>query len=682
MIYELRKILYNGWLCILLVLMIILNAFLFYSHCVDDSAGYTMLQVKERFANADKIADEQIRLEKQMEEWFLGEHDWEIYEDLKGEIEHNKPVLERLAQAENYEAYRKNLVTEAEIKLRLGLFGSPQSFAARSLMRGIKEYEALAGVLPDGIFLGGIELLLSWRLTDYFLLAFSVVASFMLFTYEKAVGLRKLTQPTRCGHWGLFCQKCGASVVLMTSGFLALYGVNGVISGILFGFKGISCAAQSIYGYAGCPARISVEVLLLQIVALKYLWALSILMLTILLCSLTGRAVIAAASMTICAVVSFLMGESRSLWLRIVSLSQLAGIEQLYQGAVYLNLFGYPIPRVPVAVGFLLALGFGCFLTGGVAFCKMEGAKEYKQRSVTLLSWGNHTNLFAHECVKALITWKGALILLLFLIVQFMACQRIPIHYSEQEVYYRNYSQILEGKPSDEKTAFLETEQSRLDDLSHQLVEIGRTYPPDSAQYESATVDIRNQLRAQLAFEMAKLQYEGLQIGQSYLYQTPYTVLFGPDSMREDTVNFGKLFFVIILLLFVLFAEEKETGVRILQVTAGRTRVILCHKTIICAAYAVLATLIAFLPRYIAVFHTYAGLDLAAQASSIMWWAEIPAVFSVGGYIAVILLGRILLTGGAAGIVCCISNMTGNSIMTLIISIVLLMLPIGVLLLC
>ncbi|MFQ9053107.1 MAG: hypothetical protein ACLR5H_08005 [Oscillospiraceae bacterium] len=112
---------------------------------------------------------------------------------------------------------------------------------------------------------------------------------------------------------------------------------------------------------------------------------------------------------------------------------------------------------------------------------------------------------------------------------------------SEFEVYYRNYSEFLSGAPSQEKDAYLASEQARFGELNEQLVELGRRYP-DSLTFDREAGPIRNQLHAEDAFHMAQNQYRALRPGQVYLYQTGYQRLLGADALRQDVLELGGAF--------------------------------------------------------------------------------------------------------------------------------------------
>ena len=350
----------------------------------------------------------------------------------------------------------------------------------------------------------------------------------------------------------------------------------------------------------------------------------------------------------------------------------MARIERAFQGAVYLDWFGRPVHQVPFAVIFSALIACGAFLAGLWAFCRTPQTTEAGGRRAA--GWSlphRYTGLFRHEGYKVLVMLRAAAVLAVFLIVQVVSYRSFYINNSEYEHYYRNYSSVLAGEPNEEKDAYLEREQARLDDLERQLQHLQIQYP-DSYAASVMGADIIDALRAQKPFEDARAQYQGLKKGQSFLYQTKYERLFGPEGIRDDLIDLAKLCLALTFSLFGLFAVERESGVRVLQVTAGRERDVLARKIALTVILVTLASAIAFLPQYIAVFRGYGGPELTAAANSIRLLSALPGWCAVWMVLAIAAVIRLLLAGMAAVMTAVVSAKTGNSVVTLIVSLVVL----------
>lgn len=671
MSWELRKLGGSARLCLML-LAVCCNALLFALYATGDRGGYTMPQLRETMERAD-LADYAAELEEELMQ-VLDHGSWVDYAAIADELDVVDAAMERVQQAEDYPAFRAGLVSEAQLKLRLGMF---EGFSARSLQRGVVAYEALAAVEPQPVFLGGAELLLSFRLTDALALLFPLMAGLTLLTHERGAGLVNLTRPTRYGRVRLYGRKLAAAVVLSTVGFVLLYGANVLLAGSLYGFSGFDAPAQSLYGFAACPYRLTVGQLLALTAGLKYLWLLCCTVVVLLLCVCWGNTPMVVGCAAVCGGVGALMASGSRLWLRNLSLWQLADGQALCREAVYLNLLGRPADRVLCGVGFLLLLTLAAAAGAAALYARTPGGVGLRLPALRTLPRPRHTRLAGHELYKALLPRCGAWLLLAFFAVIVLRYSGFTAERSEFEFYYRNYSEVLSGTPGPEKDAWLEAEQARFDELNQQLVELAIQYPnPDTFSREAE--EIENQLRASEAFQVVRLQYEQLGPGQVYLYQSGYQQLLGGDALRQDVLELGGAFLALTLLLSGSFAGERESGVAILLRAAPRRRAAALWKLLIAGGYVLLLALGLWLPGLVTVQGAYGALDMAAQANSVQCISTLSDVWTVGGVVLALLLGRLLLLLVAAAVVMGLSRRCGT-IPALLLALLLLLLPTGVL---
>ena len=666
---ELRKITGSQRLCLLLVLAVLCSGVLFALHATGDSGGYTVSGLRHAMAQEDLDGYEE-RLWQELEQVaYTGARS--EYDALRRELYAADAALARVRQAEEYPSFRAGLAAESRLKLRMGLF---DGFAARSLEQGAQVYESLADVTPRREFLGSAEVLLSFHLTDALALLFPLAAGLTLLTHERASGLLNLTRPTRFGRSRVYGRKLAAAATLSTVGFVLLYGINALIAGLLYGFAGLDAPVQSLYGFAACPYRMTVGGLLALSAGMKYLWLLCSTALIFLLCARASNAA-AVGCAAVCGGIAALMAGSSQLWLRNLSLWQLADGQALSREAVYLNLLGSPSDRVLRGAIFLAALAVIAGIGGAALYAQTPGGSGKRVTFTWSLPRPRHTCLAGHVLYKALISRCGLWILLAFFAVIALLYGRFTPERSEFEVYYRNYSEFLSGAPSQEKDDYLASEQARFDELNEQLVELWRRYP-DSVIFDREAEPIRNQLHAEDAFHLAQNQYRALRPGQVYLYQTGYQRLLGADALRQDVLELGGAFLAVALLLFGSFAGERESGVDALLTASPRRRSVVRWKCVIAGGYVLLLTLALWLPGLLTVQGAYGSLDMAAQANSVQCLSVLSDGWTVGGVVLALLAIRLLLLAVAAAAVMLLSRRCAT-VPTLLLSVLLLLLPAG-----
>lgn len=673
--YELLKISSNKYFRILFFVLILLNVMLFYTYCTDDSEGYSMKQIQTKYQDLQAVKQQQDKFENIM--FQINDDNEQTVEgmltgDIYSELALNRAVLDRVEQVDSYSEYRDNLVQDSYIKLKLGLLGSEDSFSARSLERGANAYSKLDNVTPKKSFFGGVELLANWHISDIFLICICLIISFVLITYEKNTGHSVLTITTKNGHCKYFIRKFSAGAFVITIAFLILNATNIITTFIFFGIPDFSAPIQSLYGYVGCPMHISVGQFYVELLFFKLLWCVALFAVSMLICSIFSSALFSTMMMLFVASISLIFGNSKFLWLKNISFSELMFIDSFFKGAVYLNFFEIPVSRLPIVILFLLLVIVGSVICGIVSFCKIPVGNKFKLKKLKNCRMLKTLSISKFEFYKAFVMCSGAFILVLFLCVQFFTYQNYKIINTEYEHYYRYYSSIFEGEPNTEKDNFIKNEKKRFEELNNQLLE----YAEKKSESDIVVIptNIQDELKAQEAFETACNQYEQLKKGQSYLYQSGYTKIFGPESRKEIVLNFAKLFSVISLLMCGLFSVEKETGVYILQKTAGKVKTVNRIKFGIIVFYVIASTLIAFLPWYIVVLKGYGGLIFSAQANSIMWLSHLSSIWSVLGVFLAMGLLYLGISSFAAAIVCFVSNKTENTVITLIVSLSILIL--------
>ncbi len=676
--YELEKLCRDSRLMVVLAVVILLNAFLFWNYCLEDKGGYTLPELRDAYGQADTLTEKLKDAEAEAEQLSTAIPDIDVMDFFRSESEGDKAVIRRLEPVIHYHENREKLISESLTKVKLGLFGDVNGFSSQALLRGVYAYQNLAGIEPKPVFLGSGEALMDFRLTDVFLLVFMLVPGLTLFTLERGAGLRKLTQPTRKGHLALYLRKIGAAAVVAVLGYVILCGSNFLIAGAMFGFENHQVPIQSLYGFASCPTAITVGQGIAAVYLLKFLWMVGCFGLCLLCCVVTASGLHGMGLAGLFAGVGVLFQITPNLWLRNCSLTYLTQIPQLLQGAIYLNFFGMPIDRAGAAAVYLLLLAVGCLCLGGLAFGKGSHERCRTTKKSLSFRWGRcHTRLFLQETEKILFTHRVLLILLVFAAVQVWIYRDYHAVYSMREQYYHYYSEVLQGEPSEEKETYLSEENLRLQQVHEQINELMEKDSSGAWIPQS----LYQAIEGEEFFREAERQYRNLQPGQSYLYQSGYEAMFSSEHRRDDALNWGKMLFFLILSAAGLFASEKETGVGILQVTAGKKRKVWGYKAVVLCICVLLLVLAAFLPKYLTVFVVYGGFLPNAQANSILSLSHYPACLSVMGVILLQFLVRWIVGCAAAFGVCLLSEKTGNTILTMEIAFPVLLIPVAIVLL-
>lgn len=671
--WELRKLLTNRYILLLLSAALLLNGILFYRHCKDDSPGYSQAQIRQKYSQGIDIAAEIEALTERMREAQSPMDERLVTGDIFAERLLDRAVLERMEEAQGYAQFLQDVQAETRARLNSGLLEGAESVRAQE--RIIEIYHSLEGLVPEVSFSGGIEVFSGWYVTDLFVLLFGCVSGLVLLTQERGAGLLMLLRPTRRGKVGLYLQKFGAMCVLLLFGFAMLYGTNLAISAAVLGFGNLNRLIQSVYGFRACPIPLTVLGYLICFLGTKLLWAWTVSAVFFFLCSRTGRPAVPIVIAAGLVALALAAKNSNHLWLRASSLMYQSAVERRYQNCLLLTFFGVPVSERMVCLIFSAITGIGSSALGLALFCTGGTVPVSKRGLGRRLScvW-RHTSLLSHESYKVFVTSGAAALLLVFLLAQWGIYQSFPTRLSEYEQYYRQYSAVLSGLPTPEKDAYLQEESDRFVQIQ---MEIERFYAQieDKMIAEQATRSLRDSLRPIEAFEQAKAQYEQLREGQSYVYGTGYERLFGAHGIHDDFRNLALMFLFLVMALSGMFALEEETGVAVLQTAAGAVRKVTRRKIILAGCLLVLFMLIAFVPQLAAVQRLYGLEQFCASADSVRILNGVPNGWPIWSVFAIQLLVRVLVGVGGTALILALSKKTGNTITTLLLSTAILVLP-------
>ena len=125
MSYELRKILGNRYVMLLLALAVAVNAALFYRRCTKDLGGFTRADIRAEYAHLDTLEQEYDALlngiyGEDVDIMQVPDEDLRRYALLS-------TVRDEVETTKNYPEYLRGLCAETEAKLRLGRPTAPCS---------------------------------------------------------------------------------------------------------------------------------------------------------------------------------------------------------------------------------------------------------------------------------------------------------------------------------------------------------------------------------------------------------------------------------------------------------------------------------------------------------------------------------------------------------------------------
>lgn len=706
---ELRRILSNRRLIVGLVLILLLNGFLFAreqsvnnygldlelpsSEFVFVDGAFTVSQEpvdawaayqrysewidrarKLPLADAVKmLTDEKTALSAKITE------DTDTEDDRLDYIAVNN-LLNRTDYLTGYGDWLNTIQKNKDNMLAFPIFNDPNSFSGRNIIKTADEFEKLQGVELTLGTDGAVNSFMSFRLTDYFLLLVLLLIG-LSFLEERKAGLWSVVHAAPRGRLRLAVRRTLILFGTSVTGVLLFYGTDLALGFSLYGGVGdLSRAVQSVETLGRLPMLATVGGFLVRFFLLRIAAAFFVSLLLWLLLTAVNNAkyaIIVAAGMLVAeySLYTFLPVQSILNGLKYFNLFTYISLSDLYTNYLNIDLFGYPLGIRSISQ---LALFPLCLLLAAICILihcykkpaagkDLLGGVAYGINSITDKGL-RRLRLFGIEMYKMLWIQKGVVILALFiyLAVGLSFTANISI-YNPAEKAAQQYTSQLTGEITEDTLA-------RIDAIEAELNQTIKNYEDAKIAYDNGEI-ADNQLNV-YAYNagVAYTNKEGLDAVRSrandllklgtekgftpwLIEQTPFESVYGTAAQNNQHRAAVVAVLALTLLLAGSMAYERQSGMTFLLGSTTRGRGVLLRRKIIVAA---LATTV--------VWATVYGMELYTLLSnfSIQTWnvpvqnlsivTYFPILCSIKGWLVILYGYRLLVLFCGAIIVLLVSS--------------------------
>ena len=355
----------------------------------------------------------------------------------------------------DYPDFIASAVSEGKALSSVGIYGS--GFASDNIKTSAEAYGKLTGISPEAQDNRGIVMLLQYRLSDLFLLAFPMLLS-IAFLAERRKGLVWLVRSAAKGRGALYLRRVGILAAASFAGTLLFYGGDYLVMLAVCGPGGLGRAIQSLPEYQMCPYGISIGGCMLFSALIRASACFVSAMAFYLLISLLGTAsAYTAAALTAAAeiLLYLLVIPSSSLnGLKYVNLFAAVRCEDYFRYCRNLNIFGKAVPAIQCAAVFLLLAAVLLTAAGYVVHGKLHPVsgnflERFQDRlAAAAEKFAVGRSLFGWESFKLLIMQGG----LFFIAAAFFLTLSAELKYGyiyptdpyEIEWYEKYYGEITE----------------------------------------------------------------------------------------------------------------------------------------------------------------------------------------------------------------------------------------------
>lgn len=570
--FEWRKLRKNKLMCGLLLGCFLLNALFLYhqSKSYDKESMCFPESIKKVYEELEEIPQ-------------IGRDDWLEHEMEKAEeltavsVQENEEafyerrnalryVHEHVQGTCQYEKYLDGIERQAAWITGSSLFAQRDLFSRRNAERIPQKYKHLHRISLKAENPQGILLATESRITDLLVVAVVILLAVFFISMEREEGTMAFARCIRYGGKRLGMVK----IAIVVAGSLVctalLYGSNFLIAGILYGFGDLRRGIQSVAGYLASPWRISLGSYFFLFMLGK-LAATTVIAAIVVWIALRGKSILSTGIMLLTAAVaeySLYMAILPHSWMDVARQCNLFWImrtEHFFQGYETMNVFQYPVSSV------LVCGVFGCVLAAAAIWfsvvsyervSKKEYAGKRRKTRFCIRKRKKGHSLLYYESYKLLWVSKAGILMVIFLILQFMTYSGEKRFFTLDELYYKNYIQKLEGEVTREKLDFIKKEGKRIEKLEEELhgfAEKEEGMHGDELQQKRRSLE--QQLSCQTAYQQIKMQADRIGKSGIFLNEIGYAYLLDKE---QQLYQVGKLLIIWLLAFHSAFIVDEMAG--------------------------------------------------------------------------------------------------------------------------
>jgi hypothetical protein len=670
---ELRKIFSNKIFLLIIAVVFIMNAYLMFRTANSDDAkpsDYKSIYSElEGLSDSDKLAvfDERINNSTQG----LYDYNWELYYELANEC----------YDIVNYKSYLENIETQAESMKNISIFSNSDTFNYRSIVKTPSAYKNVQEVQPLFDVSQGIILATDNNFTDVFIgfiLLFTVLS---VMISDREQGMSGLLFVLKRGRNYLFFMKLMVLAITVFSVVSLIYLENLVISSYIYGLGDLSRPVQSLNGFIGCNLPINVFAYLLIYIVFKSAAMFGIVALLSLIAILSKNTVTLYGISAFVLVIEGLLYQlihplSVYSIFKYINLIAFTKVNEIFCNYKNINFWEYPISLIPASISAVIILVLICCILGTVLYGKKRNL-EFKKIG---LKFKHNKNSKVHSAIyytffKSLAQQKGSIVIAVCVFLTLFLNVGFKKEYDIVDVYYKYYTELLEGEIDDDTVEFMFNEDNRFQELSAQIENLSQSTTGFSAELN----ELQKEYVPSTGFYLLKERYDEVKsIENAHIfYDTGYQRMLGKQGYDDDMKYALASVLLCIFLISPLIANDNQYRMySIINATKSGRKSYIKRNSKVAVMYGLLSVLLWIVPYCITIGQYYGYRCLNAPIQSIADYKNIPISFTVMEYLVVIFTLRIIFVILSALMMLEISSKSKNTTAAVLINFSIFALPV------
>ena len=670
---ELKKIFSNKIFFLVISAVFIMNAYLMFRTANSDDAKpsdyHSVYSELEGLSDSEKLAvfDERINNSAQG----LYDYNWELYYELANEC----------YDIVNYKSYLENIETQAGAMQNISIFSNPDTFNYRSIAKTPSAYQNVQEVQPVFDVSQGIILATDNNFTDVlieFILLFAVLS---VMISDREQGMSGLLFALKRGRSYLFFMKLLTLAITIFTVVSLIYLENLVISSYIYGLGDLLRPVQSLNGFIGCNLPINVLTYLLIYIVFKSAAMFVIVALLSLIAIFTKNTVSFYGFSAFVIVMEGLLYQliqplSAYSIFRYINVIAFTKVNEIFCNYKNINFWEHPISLIPASISAVSIFVLICCVLGTVLYAKKRNL-EFRKIG---LKFKHSRNSKVHSAIyytffKSLVQQKGAIVVVVCVFLMLFLNAGFVKQYDIVDVYYKYYTEQLEGVIDDATVEFMFNEDNRFHELNARIDELLQSTTGFSAELNK----LQKEYAPSTGFYLVKERYDEVKsIENAHIfYDTGYQRMLGKQGYDDDMKYALVSMLLCIFLISPLIANDNQYHMYlVINATKSGRRSYIKRNSKVAAMYGFLSALLWLVPYCITIGQYYGYSCLDAPIQSITDYKNIPINFTVIEYLIVIFALRTIYVMLSALVMLYVSSKSKNRTTAILVNFAVFALPV------
>lgn len=614
---------------------------------------------------------------------------WKYTGNIDKELTFLKKIKKDYETINNYQTSIEEIIEESENLKNISIFKNKDEISLKNITKTATIYKTMLNTKVNYEIGTSVEKISSVNITDFLILILIFILSTIIITEEKEKNLLTIIKITKNGKSKTIITKIISLLISSLLIYILFYGINIIYYFKTLGYGDLTTSIQSISYLSLSTLKVNIYEYLIILFASKYTFIFLVATITFYL-SIDGNNNENILKLCILIIINILIYKNIEITsniniLKSFNLINLLNTEDLFKTYTNLRLYNIIVPKTSTLLTLELVTIVYFIIGSIIKYLKntqtivKENKILLKIKKFKITKNLKFNNIFSFEIYKLLIINKSLIIIILFITFTIINYKNQNYSLSSNEMYYKNYMEILNGPLTKEKERLIENTLKEYEKAKEEINKINEKREKGEISHLNAMIlsqPYEEILSTEKVFTKVENKYKYLKNNPkaSFVYDTGYNKLFRINK----TINEYDIYLIIITIIVILncFIMEYKTGfINILNTTKNSRTRTATAKVLVTITICTFIYIISIIPEIMETHKMYGTYGILSSITSLETFKNLPKGISILLYLIYHYLTRYISYILIILIIENISLKLKNTIFTFITSLFILILP-------